>query len=211
MYISQLKLNRKNRRVLQELRSPYEMHRTLSKAFDYDALPASDGRILFRAEPEEGISLTVLVQSPVKPDWSRLTVDDGYFFNGEPPSVKEFNPAFTTGMKLIFRLRANPVKREKASGKRKGITGEEELIAWLQRKGSAGGFTVHSAEVRKETLTASKIKSEETQHAAQFQSVIFQGILEVTDTNVFHQSIQYGIGAAKGLGFGLLSVAIASE
>lgn len=207
MYISQLKLSRKNRRVLQELRSPYEMHRTLSKAFDYDALPSSDGRILFRAEPEEGVSVTVLVQSPLKPDWTRLTVDEGYFLNGEPPSVKEFNPLFTNGLKLIFRLRANPVKREKASGKRKGITAEEELIAWLRRKGTDGGFTLHSAEVRKETLTASKIKSEETQHAAQFQSVLFQGILEVTDVGLFHQSITNGIGAAKGLGFGLLSIA----
>jgi CRISPR system Cascade subunit CasE len=44
-------------------------------------------------------------------------------------------------------------------------------------------------------------------HRITFFGVQYEGILEVTDTQKFFQTLCSGIGPAKGLGMGLLSMA----
>ncbi|NUN10686.1 MAG: type I-E CRISPR-associated protein Cas6/Cse3/CasE [Ignavibacteriaceae bacterium] len=212
MYISKLLLNRKSRRVLEELRSPYEMHRTLAKAFDYQS-EKENGRILFRAEPGDEKYVTLLVQSATDPDWKKLTVSADYFYTrgGDPVRVKEFNPVFSEGVVYAFRLRANPTKREKATRKRVGILREDDLAEWLRRKGEACGFRILSFEIRKENLVTAKIKDGEFQHGGEFTSVLFQGTLKVNSVPLFSAAVINGVGTGKGFGFGLLSVARAGE
>ena len=47
-------------------------------------------------------------------------------------------------------------------------------------------------------------------HRLTFASVLFEGVLEVTDAERFRQALEQGIGSAKAYGFGLLSIAPAS-
>jgi len=39
------------------------------------------------------------------------------------------------------------------------------------------------------------------------RSVLYNGLLEVTDPDLFHRALIRGIGSGKAFGFGLLSVA----
>lgn len=63
LYLSKLSLNNRSRQAQSELRDPYEMHRTLSKAFTDDHAQNAEGRCLFRVdEALEGKSIQSLTQ-----------------------------------------------------------------------------------------------------------------------------------------------------
>jgi len=200
MYLSQLSLRPASRQVLRDMASPYELHRTLMRAFpDSDA--GGPGRVLFRIEPMrdggDAEPPRVLVQSDVAPDWSRLP--DGYATVQGP---KELALALSHGQRLRFRLRANPsLKRD---GKRRGLTKEEDQRCWLDRKAAGCGFKPLAYTIVRVGRTISR----RGEHGvATHLGADFEGVLQVTDAAKFSAAIRTGIGPAKGFGFGLLSVA----
>jgi CRISPR system Cascade subunit CasE len=202
-HLTQLKLNPRCRRVREDLADPYELHRTLLRAFP-DAKAGGPGRVLYRVEPPRGESrFVVLVQSSVAPDWSRLEVPNDYLVG--PPATKAFDPSFATGQRLSFRLRANPtVKRD---CKRRPLFDEGEQRAWLDRKGAVAGFRVVRAEVSPEGPSCGRKLLGGDTLTLTLHAVRFDGLLTVTDPERLRQALRAGIGSAKGLGFGLLSVA----
>jgi CRISPR system Cascade subunit CasE len=215
MYLSRLILNPRSRRVQKEIADPYQLHRSLMRAFP-DGLEDGDERVLFRldAHPRSD-ALSLLVQSLNAPDWSWLAEPGarGYLLPEEllPPQVTEnlatkaLNLEFTHGQRLAFRLRANPtVKR---NGKRLGLLREEEQHAWLARKAQAGGFRIVTASVWEEGLMSGTIhRSQEESHRLRLLAVRFDGLLQVVEPARFQDTLQAGIGSGKGLGFGLLSL-----
>ncbi len=215
MYLSRLILNPRSRRVQKETSDPYQMHRTVMRAFP-DSLAAGSERVLFRLDthPRTG-ALTLLVQSLTEPDWSWLKgPDSGNYLlpmaEEINPGVKSFEPAFAAGQILVFRLRANPaVKRKFANGehKRVGIYDEARQIGWLMRKGEQGGFEILTVRVSGCSPVKATISGRGGSHQAQILGVQFDGVLRVTNPVPFQETIRRGIGSAKGLGFGLLSVA----
>jgi CRISPR system Cascade subunit CasE len=200
LYLSKLSLNHRSRQVQSELRDPYEMHRTLSRAFGDDRAQYAEARCLFRVdEPPDNRSIPVLVQSSTKPDWTYLDTVSGYLW--DPPLTKPFAPVFATGQQLAFRLRANPtVKRD---GKRLGLYKDEECLNWLTRKAGESGFTI----IRVAATPAEKRVCRHDKGAATLSSVRFDGALIVSDPERLAETLRSGIGAAKGFGFGLLSLA----
>ena len=214
MYLSQLSLNPRNRRVQREIAAPYQMHRSLMNAFP-DDLPPETERVLFRLElPGHDGRLVLLVQSRLLPDWSWLAQPNarGYLLPipGPNPAVKQFDLPLAAGQTLAFRLRANPtVKRKFESGdhKRVGLGREEDQIAWLRRKGETGGFRLLSAGASNQTTVGGRIRRNKQTHQLRLLSVQFDGLLQVTDPDQLGETVKGGIGSGKGLGFGLLSLA----
>jgi CRISPR system Cascade subunit CasE len=202
MHLSQLILNPRNRQVRSELACPYEMHRTISRAFGDDL---SDERILYRVDVDRRTGVpTVLVQSQTEPDWSALP-DDGYLL--EPADSKSVDPGFSEGQLLNFRLRANPVKRDADTGKRLGLLEEEDQREWLDRKGQRNGFRVVRCHVIPEGLKKFDKRSGGTERKVTLASVRYEGVLQVTDPAALLEAMEGGIGPAKAFGFGLLSLA----
>jgi CRISPR system Cascade subunit CasE len=214
MYLSRLILNPRNRRVQREVADPYQMHRSLMRAFP-DDLDKGAERVLFRLEtsPRSG-ALTLLVQSWALPDWSWLAEPEarGYLLPvSEPnPAVKSFDLTLAPGQVLAFRLRANPtVKRRfnEKDHKRVGIYDEEEQRQWLARKGQEGGFRLVSARTSGQEDVERAIEQKGKKRALKLAAVQFDGLLQVTDPDRLRETVRAGIGSAKGLGFGLLSLA----
>ena len=204
MFLSMLELNPRSRQVQAELRDPYQMHRTLSRAFGDDPATYEQARCLFRVD-EESNNLRVLVQSRVRPDWSLLTAERYLLSDAE---MKEFDPVLEAGRLLRFRLRANPtvkIKTDKRNGRRVGIYEEEKQCKWLKKKGEKGGFEVMEYSVSSNGFSVSS-KSGETDKIKHL-AVLFDGVLRVTDEGAFREALESGIGSAKGFGFGLLSIA----
>ena len=212
MYLSRLILNPRNRRVQREVANPYQMHRSLMRAFP-DDLKESDERLLFRLEPGRNGALTLLVQSWALPDWSYLAAPEfgGYLLPvSEPnPAVKSFDLDLAPGQVLAFRLRANPTARRTFDDKKRrvGIYDEQEQIAWLKRKGELGGFRIVSARTGGQEDVGGKIKRDEETHTLKLAAVQFDGLLQVTDPDRLRETVGRGVGSGKGLGFGLLSLA----
>lgn len=200
MYLSCLELDPRCRQVRAELRNAYEMHRTLSKAFGDERLQWDAARCLFRVEEEPQVR--VLVQSRFAPDWGCLSVSPDYLC--APPTIKSIEFCFAAGQTFAFRLRANPTVKRNGDKNRVGLYGEQEQLEWLRRKADAAGFRLQQAVLSKEEAVVCRVVEGQQ---AQFSAVRFDGILDVIDPTLFLSAVEGGVGAGKGVGFGLLSLA----
>ena len=212
MYLSQLKLNMLIQQVKHDLGNPYELHRTIMRAFP-NPLPAEE-RILFRVETSQGqLQPLVLVQSQTKPNWEAVeTTFDAYFL--QPPQVKSLDGIkIESGDVLRFRLRADPSKRvlygEKGESKRISLFSESDRLDWLVRKAEKCSFTITSEQllIRDAPYRTFFIAQSQKTRKATINMVDYDGLLQVNDPEKFMDHIFNGIGPAKGLGCGLLSFA----
>ncbi len=217
LYFSRLVLNPGSARARADLRSAYELHRTVSTAFGSDADSFKAARCLFRLD-ENPAPAQVLVQSLCAPDWSRL--DERYL--AVPVEVKEVQLALREGQRLRFRLLANPTRRESGNhqvdpvsgkakdGARRALVFPKEPAKteaacrdWLKRKGETGGFEPVLFDVEDCGVVSVTKGGKRTPYAA----IQFDGVLQVTDPQAMLETLATGIGTAKGFGFGLLSLA----
>lgn len=231
MYLSRLILNPRSHQVRNELADPYEMHRTICNAFPNGVFKQERNEenttnILFRVDlhPRTRIP-TLLVQSRQKPAWSFLLAERKDYLLGENelpldvenPAIKELNLQLHEGQVLAFRLRANPTFKKtevKENGEkhksRLGILEEDKQREWLENKFKSAGAALVSVNIVNEQFTRGKLfKEKEKALRLNFLSVQFDGVLQVKDSNNLVNSIFTGFGSAKGLGFGLLSLACA--
>lgn len=208
MFLSRLILDPLNRRARRALSFPYEMHRLVLLGFP----PEHRGggcRVLFRIEPEGGArEARVLVQSDREPDWAArrgegLEVVSQY-------ETKRLELSLAGGRQYRFRLRANPTRRISQTRKRIGVVKEAEQIAWLERKGVGGGFSLDhtTVQVVPEGLVRCTRSMDKD---VVCHSVRFEGVIAVTDPTSLMSTIHAGIGSGKAFGFGLLSLARAES
>lgn len=208
MYLSKLLLDPANRQVQSEIANRYELHRTLTKQFP--ETNRADIGLLFRIEIPDQHSyqpIILLVQSQVKPSWQGL-LESGLLT--EPASIKEYDISASAGENYYFRLQANPTIRKKQSeghSKRVGLYTAEDQKAWLERKAESGGFLIRTAKIHDLGLIRSTKLKGDRKHPIQHLGIQFEGVLKVTDADIFFQTIKNGIGSAKAFGFGLLSLA----
>lgn len=229
IYLSNLYLNPRSRRVRDDVADCREMHCRVLRAFPRKpegVAPGDAFGVLYRLEQDSRGRPRLLVQSSQPPEWSELAKVEGYLdphAPGENPVVKEvahLYAAVKRGQTLRFRLRANPTKRVGKSGepdwvgKRVDLRREEDQLAWLARKGELGGFALLSVQpdsavpnvraVPEDKVTGNRRRDGK---AMTFGSVLFEGLLRVTEPDRFQVTLQEGIGSGKAYGFGLLSIA----
>jgi len=204
VYLSKLTLNLRSERARRDLANPYELHRTLSWTVA-EALLARKERLLWRVEPYRARAPVVLVQTWTKPDWSQVFMRFPDYGELDPTSPKFFQLQLSVGQVLRFRLRANPaVKR---LNKRHALRGWEEKMAWLERKLASAGAELLQAMILSETRVQAWKPSLDVPQPIIFYAVLFEGFLRVKDPNLLEKAVAQGIGPAKGLGMGLLSLA----
>ena len=203
MFLSRLILNPEHPRARSEFSHPYELHRTLCKAFENP----DDARILFRADNDRPGVIDVIVQSLVLPDWNRLERDNGYIIDiGEPKMVEL--AGLQSGLPLQFRLRCRPSRRigefgHEEKGKRRTLKSRDEILEWLNRKAELSGFVVKDAASHRVIWFESK----EGKDPRPLSAVQIDGVLVVTDPDKLREAVRKGIGPQKAYGFGLLSLA----
>jgi CRISPR system Cascade subunit CasE len=212
VYLSRLQLDPRSRQARTDLANPYQLHATLCHAF---AGPEEKPpRFLWRLE--EGGVPVVLVQSVVEPHWERLEARfPGYFVQKpderpnpvcKPLPLEHLQPSQV----LRFRLRANPTVTRKdpqnpEKRKRHGLKSVEEQLEWLARQGQKGGFAVLGAMVAQSERV--RMYKHYGSDPIVLQSVLYEGHLKITDLEAFKATLARGLGHAKALGFGLLSIA----
>ncbi|MCQ4321966.1 type I-E CRISPR-associated protein Cas6/Cse3/CasE [Stutzerimonas stutzeri] len=202
MYLTRLTLDPRSAQARRDLGDAYEMHRTLARAFAADAqsLPA---RFLWRLEAGSNAWATpvVLVQAAAEADWSALQALLNYLQRPVESKHLALEEWVEGGGRYRFRLQANPTVTRQ--GKRYGLVGEAEQLAWLGRQGKRHGFSVEAA-----LVTASDVlNSRKGEGQISVQRACFEGILQVQNLQAFSRALKTGIGPAKAFGCGLLSVA----
>jgi CRISPR system Cascade subunit CasE len=191
------------------LRDSYDWHQAVWKAFPGREDDRRD--FLTRLDPSrEGFRLLIVSSTePVRPDWSPP--------DPESWQTKSIPEAYFTRSRYAFQLCANPTKKvtklapdgnPTKNGRRVPLGTREELVAWLGRKGSQGGFSVDEDTLR--CFPRGREYFEKNGHCGLHSAVEFQGMLTVNEPTKFHESFTHGIGPAKAFGFGLLVIAPAS-
>jgi len=202
MHLSRLTLEPRSAQARRDLSDAYEMHRTLARAFVADA-QSQPARFLWRLEAGGNAWATpvVLVQAAVEADWSVVQALPNYLQRPIEHKRLALEEWVEKGVRCRFRLQANPTVTRQ--GKRLGLAGEGEQLAWLNRQGERHGFSVEAA-----LVTASDVLvGRQGEGRISVQRVCFEGLLQVQSLDAFSRALTAGIGPAKAFGCGLLSVA----
>lgn len=199
MMMTQMRLNFDSQQVRRDIGDPYEMHRTMQRLVD-----GHDARPLWRLDYDSaGNSATVLLQTKETPNPRAFeALDEDYLlsFESRPNQLLENIDA---GDALHFRVWANPtVTRE---GKRHGLVRYEEQIAWIERTFQRHGTSVPG--VRAGAIRRVVAGRRRASRPIVVMGVMFDGRLTVHDANAFRAAVIQGIGPAKSLGFGLVTLA----
>lgn len=221
MFLHRIHLDPRCREARRDLSDPYQLHSTLCRAFSVPDRRCREGEFLWRLEPETDPTgcPRILVQSRTIPDWAGIGMN-GWLAKADPPiDLKERLKldSLKAGQRFRFRLRANPCVTR--NGKRQGLLRLEGQETWVERKGQRHGFSLPQlasfdlSESSQERINV-RISQEQmlrgNQHlgnAIRIFSVLYDGILAVTEPDNFRDSLQTGIGHGKVMGLGLLSVA----
>lgn len=184
-------------------KDPYQLHRALWQLFP--DRPQNQRDFLFRVEAGDASrGLNVLLQSTHSPQQAKVAT---------VLASKSIEPILLQGLGYYFRLRANPVKsirdgkgRLNARGEvktcRVPLLGEDECLRWLERK-LAPAAQLQSARMVREPVLLFHKKGMN----GKIQTVCFEGTLVVNDADEFASLIHSGIGPAKSMGCGMLSLA----
>ncbi|MBK1643776.1 type I-E CRISPR-associated protein Cas6/Cse3/CasE [Thiocapsa imhoffii] len=207
MYLSKLTLDAQHPHARRDLCNPYEMHRTLARAYS-TGTESPPHPFLWRLEanPPTTGSAVLLVQSAVGANWQALKAQTGYALEILPNKPVDLERLIQPGGRYRFRLQANPIVNR--NGKRWGLAREEEQLAWLDRQGKQHGFQILACiRAASERLQA---RHATTGHRITLQSALYEGHLEAADPERLRKAILTGIGHGKAWGLGLLSVARSS-
>ncbi|WP_293911202.1 type I-E CRISPR-associated protein Cas6/Cse3/CasE [Deinococcus sp.] len=213
LHLSRLHLNERHRHASRDLASAYALHQTLRWAFpgagQQDA-PLPDGeRLLWRQDVLAGnevLKPVILVQSSAPPDWGALNARDPDYLTAWEVRTLDLVPVLVPDRTLHFRLHANvSVRRRDEQGRsaRHGLHRSEEQLDWLERQGERGGFQVLGAEI----VRSGRVRARKGQQTITLHTVTFEGALRVTQPAQLAQTVQAGLGHARSLGCGLLSLA----
>jgi len=220
MYFSIIKLQRGlSPRDITDLsnHNGYQAHQLVWHMFaDH---PARQRDFIYRNETGNGtpIFYTVSEREPIGNSeiWSVLT--------------KEYKPKLHSGQLLGFTLRTNPIRaRRDENGKqyRHDVIMEAKLklkkegkdfdvpdivqnngLQWLEERAITHGFRMVSNSVRVDGYQQHKFFKRKGNNPISLSTVDFNGILTVTEPDVFIEKCLYkGIGPAKGFGCGLMLV-----
>lgn len=203
MHLTRLRLDPRSSQVRRDLANPYDMHRTLARAF-VDGDQAKPARFLWRLEIAAAWEKPmVLVQSASQGNWQPLQALAGYLDKDNAPETKQVDLTrlLQADGRYRFRLQANPTVTRQ--GKRFGLCKEEEQLAWLARQGAQHGFVVDNALVSDTAM----LQGRKGEMRLSVMRASFDGYLRVTDSERVSALLVNGLGHAKALGCGLLSVA----
>ena len=215
MYFSRvtLKLNRLPYVMQQKMQNsgPYAIHQWLWQLF-----PNQEKRCFLFREERIGKGYQYYLLSEIAP----LTNHELFLVETKP-----YQPKLTVGMKLIFSLRANPVvfkngKRSdvmmnaKYQAKQQGLDNEikirqnEAAINWLIKQSESRGFSLSTTDGQQLDCTVINYTQEQFIKKSNlkpitYSSVDYQGVLTVTDVDLFLNTIYQGVGKSKGFGCGL--------
>jgi CRISPR system Cascade subunit CasE len=217
MYLSRFEINTARRGARNLMASPQRLHAAVLAAFPSSVLNAQDaGRVLWRLDQHEHRALLYLV-SPQQPDLTHLVEQAGWPTQ-HGWDTREYTPLLdrlVTGQRWEFRLTANPVSSrrktpESARSQRFAHVTVAQQTAWLLERAGKHGFTIVPG-VQSEPDVAVRrrdtLRFDRRGHTVTLATAVFEGRMEVVDPAALRSALTLGIGAGKGYGCGLLTLA----
>jgi len=208
MFLSRVELDMRRRETVRALAKLNILHGAVEQCFE-----GGRERRLWRLDQFKD-SCFVLILSEDRPEFSGFAKQ----FCGNPSNCYEtknyanFLNKKDKGEIWRFRLCANPVHSVKDGGHEKRGTlyahaTEENQKKWLIERADKNGFSLSSDNFGIILGEWAKFfKGSEKKKEVSILKVVYEGLLTVTDADLFRKSLTEGIGRAKAYGCGLLTV-----
>lgn len=203
------------------------MHAAVESLFP----PQLDGgagrdRNLWRVDVS-GQATWLYIVSQARPDATSIVEQAGWPEAEKTSETAEYARILAkveTGSRFAFRATVNPTTSQAApqdslnsNGKRKSGTvipvhGDEAQLNWFAGRGSKAGFRIAVNDLGGRTAKIDQSASESftREHGKVTLAVAtLTGILEVTDADLFRQTLTEGLGRGKAYGCGLITIAAA--
>lgn len=219
MYISRITLQDRARQTSDfwhVFQSSYTLHQSIWRLFSDHAERRRD--FLYRLEHSKGRPLIYTV-SEREPDKNQ----DLWFVE-----TKRYEPKITAGLQLAFLLCANPIRskrdaedkqhrhdvimeaktrlREQDDKRSLAILTQEEGSHWLSSRAEKFGFKFERDQVRVDSYQQHQFLKRKGARQVSLSTVDFNGVLTVTNSQLFLKALYNGIGPAKAFGCGLMLV-----
>lgn len=217
MYLTQMPLNPERRSTRDMLSSPQRMHAAVLSAFVPGTVAA--GRILWRLDRPERHRLDLYVVSPTQPSLEAMS-DQAGWPNQPVWRTADYGPFLSRldqGQRWVFRLRANPIKNVRTTpdqrGHRTALSRPDQQVEWLVERGERLGFSLvngeHGPNVRVLEQARDRFarRSGGERRTVTISAAVFEGVLEVRDADRLREALTSGVGAGKGYGCGLMTLA----
>ncbi len=228
MYLTQMPLNPQRRAARELVMSPQRMHAAILAGF-LPGAPAR-GRVLWRLDSDSKYELNLYGVSPEVPSFDALAEQAGW--SSAPvwrtAEYERFLGRLALGQRWVFRLVANPIRNVRDAapgsagdrpprGSRVPLIKDADQQEWLLGRAASCGFGVvpgasggPNLSVTRSTRLRFGRHSDGVTRQVTLQTAQFDGVLEVADVSALRRALIEGIGAGKGYGCGLLTLAAAS-
>ena len=210
MLLSRIILDPRRRETMKALAFPNLLHGAVEQSFS-----GPRERRLWRVDTLAG-NMYLLLLSRESPDLAALFRQFGPEREYPVWETKEYSPILdriSEGSSWHFRLVANPTvsKPEKngtaVRGKVYGHITPEYQKKWLLDRADSHGFTLDEEDfqvIRSQWLRFRK--GSDGGRPVTMLAVTYEGILTVTDPELFRQTLVNGLGRGKAYGLGMLTV-----
>lgn len=225
MYLTQMPLNPQRRAARELVVSPQRMHAAVLAGF-LPGAPAR-GRVLWRLDSDSKHELNLYVVSGEAPSFDALAEQAGWSSTPvwRTADYGRFLERLQSGQRWIFRLVANPIRnvRDASSdrtggrpprGSRVPLVKDADQREWLLTRAASCGFKVVPGASGGLNLSVTRSvrqrfgrQSDGVARRVTLQIAQFDGVLEVADVSLLRRALTEGIGAGKGYGCGLLTLA----
>jgi CRISPR system Cascade subunit CasE len=210
MYISRVEVDVANRQKTQDLTHLGAYHNWVEQSFPEEIATKTRLRHLWRIDNVNGHEYLLLV-SEDKPS-IELLGKYGVSDSAQTKSYDELLSDLKVGQSLRFRLTANPTHSLPhtggARGKRVPHVTVEHQAEWLIKQSKRNGFSVTSDDTATFDIVARDWPTlrKANKQGARMSRVTYEGVLTITDIDLFKASLVNGIGREKAYGMGLMTV-----
>lgn len=208
MYLTRMRLNIAKRDTLRALSCHSWFHGAVE-----DALSRTNDRKLWRIDKLGG-EYYLIVVSREKPDMSSAARQFGYpddTFPWETLDYDRFLASLGKGTRWHFRLTANPSMRSRKDRTIYAHAGVNNQTKWLMERAQKNGFAIKENEFRiVESRWLSFKKNLSENKRVTILSVTYEGIMEITDSELVSKALVTGIGRGKAYGQGMMTLMRAS-
>lgn len=216
MYLSRVQIDTNNRQKIKDLTHLGAYHHWVEESFPNEKGIEPRPRHLWRIDTLRH-NKYLLILSENKPDRCLLATY-GVESSIQVKSYDHFLSLLANDDVMRFKLTANPTYSVPQPGEARGkvyphVTVEQQR-QWLIKKSTKLGFEfLETAEANDDTGTSFDIigRSRELLHRKEGRSirlsqVTFEGVLKITDLDLFKHALTQGIGREKAFGMGLMTV-----
>ncbi|MGN8764953.1 type I-E CRISPR-associated protein Cas6/Cse3/CasE [Hornefia butyriciproducens] len=207
MYLSRVEIDILDRRKIKELTHLGAYHNWVEMSFPDEVDQEIRTRKLWRIDRIRD-HLYLLIVSENKPNIEAL---ERYGVSGSAKTkdYDKFLDSISEGELYRFRVTLNPVRAvSQGEGKRGRVMPEitaEQQLAFLESRAERLGFKLMPEEYQIVERSWEPFRKK-GQRMMRLSKATYEGILKVTDEELFYNTLTKGIGKKKAYGFGLMTV-----